>query len=556
MNDNLFKIENLSLAFPKENRTVIDHVSFTIPKGKVVGILGESGSGKSLTAYTLMHLLPKHAIIESGDITFYDGEKTIDWLALSKKEKQRIRAKKVAMIFQEPMSSFNPTLKLGKQVVETLTVNEGISNNTAKARVLSLFEEVKLMEPKKVFSSYPHEVSGGQKQRAMIAMALATRPDLLIADEPTTALDVTVQRSILELLKLVQQQYGISILFISHDIGVLAEISDELLVMYHGKMVEKGTTKQITKHPTHPYTRGLMACRPTLNSEQKKLPTVKDFIENNSVCQTPIVSTIDYEKSLLSVNNLNVEYITKRNLLGKTIQAYQAVKAVSFNVFKGETLGLVGESGCGKTTLGRALIHMIKESSDELLYDGMQVSKLKGKKLHTFKKKVQLIFQDPYSSLNPRIYIGEAIAEVMLAHHIGKSRRSRRHKTEALLDKVGLNKNYYYRYPHELSGGQRQRIVIARALATEPEFVICDEAVSSLDVSIQAQILNLLNDLKKQFNLTYIFISHDLAVVKYMSDRIMVMNAGKLVEMNTTEQLYLNPQEEYTKKLLEAIPRI
>ncbi len=558
MNDKLLTVENLTISFFEDGKAkrVIDDLSFAVPRGKVLGVLGESGSGKSLTALTLMHLLPKDAVIEQGKILFFDNEKTINWLSLTPKEQQAVRAKKIAMIFQEPMTAFNPTIKLGKQVVETIVENLNFPHSAAKEKTLSLFEEVKLPDPKKIFNSYPHEVSGGQKQRVMIAMALASEPDLVIADEPTTALDVTVQKSILELLKQIQQQRNITVIFISHDIGVLAEIADELLVLYRGKLMEIGTMEQIIKRPQHPYTKGLMACRPTLEMPREKLPTVQDFMENRTLHNEPIRTNIDKTQKILEVEDLSITYTIKRNLFGKVVKSFQAVKAVSFSVYKGETLGLVGESGCGKTTLGRALIRMIKIGSGNISFNGIPINNLNRKQENNFRKKVQLIFQDPYSSLNPRMLTGEAITEVMQVHTIGKTHKERKEKTMQLLEQVGLSSSYYARYPHELSGGQRQRIVIARALAMEPEFIICDESVSALDVSVQAQILNLLNDLKQKLGLTYIFISHDLSVVKYMSDRIMVMNSGKLVEINKTDQLYLNPEHAYTKKLLSSIPRI
>lgn len=557
LNNNLISIQNLSIAFNdngKQHR-VIDNLTFNIARGEVLGVLGESGSGKSLTALTLMHLLPPNAIIQQGKILFFDREKTIDWLSLNKREQQAVRAKKIAMVFQEPMTSFNPIMKLGKQVAEAMTENMNLSFDVAKSKTLLLFEEVKLPDPLKIFNSYPHEVSGGQKQRVMIAMALATDPDLLIADEPTTALDVTVQKNILDLLRQIQRTRNLTILFISHDIGVLASISDKLMVMYQGRLIENGGVKQIIQTPQHAYTKGLMACRPQLKMERKRLPTVQDFIKGNDLPKTTIISVVDKTKPILEVKNLSVSYIKKRNIFGKPVQSFQAIKNISFSVFKGETLGLVGESGCGKTTLGRTLINLIKTGNGKIFFKGTPVNNLIRKSENEFRKKIQLIFQDPFASLNPRIPVGDAINEVMKVHRIAEGKKERKEKVMTLILQVGLDENYYYRYPHELSGGQRQRIVIARALAVKPEFIICDESVSALDVSVQAQILNLLNDLKQELGLTYIFISHDLSVVKYMSDRIMVMSAGQLIEINETSQIYLNPQQEYTKKLLASIPR-
>ena len=470
------------------------------------------------------------------------------------------------MIFQEPMTSLNPVHKCGAQVVEMLLQHEKVSHKEARERVIELFKEVLLPRPEKIFDSYPHEISGGQKQRVMIAMALVCNPSILIADEPTTALDVTVQKTILELLRDLQKKHNLAIIFITHDLGVIAQIADDIAVMYHGEIVEQGDTQQILHNPQHPYTKGLLACRPPLDSRPERLPTVKDFLSSS---EQPAVSNqpTDIHNSkfkiqnstatpLLKVRDWNVTYPLKKTIFGKVTQELKAVDNITFDIYRGETLGLVGESGCGKTTLGRSLLQLIEHSSGTVVYDGKPLDKLSSKELRHLRTKMQIVFQDPYSSLNPRLTIGDAILEPLRSHHIYDTDSERREAVNTLLEEVGLDRSVYGRYPHEFSGGQRQRVCIARALIVKPELVICDESVSALDVSVQAQVLNLLNDLKRKYGYTYLFITHDLSVVKFFSDRIMVMEKGRMVELNDADELYAHPQQEYTKRLIDAIPRI
>jgi len=462
------------------------------------------------------------------------------------------------MIFQEPMTSLNPTMKCGYQVEEVFHIHKKKSNINPKQKVLELFAEVKLPDPLRAYNSYPHELSGGQKQRVMIAMAIALNPAILIADEPTTALDVTVQKSILDLLKQIQNKYQMSIIFISHDLGIISQIADSIMVMYKGEVVEFGSAEQIIKNPAKPYTIGLLKCRPTLQSKTERLPILADFINPlKEISQQPrlrkskLIST-----PILEVKNLTKKFIVETDVFGKIKKDFLAVNNVSFEVFKGETLGLVGESGSGKSTISRLITQLISSNSGLLIYKGVSLQKLKKRDLQEFHKNVQIIFQDPYSSLNPKITIGEAIMEPMMVHKIYKTRSERIEKTKEILEKVRLAPDAFYKYPHEFSGGQRQRIAIARALSVQPEFIICDESVSALDVSVQAEILNLLNDFKYDFDLTYIFISHDLAVVKYMADRIMVLRNGELIEINETEKLYRSPVSNYTKNLIDSVPQI
>ncbi len=463
------------------------------------------------------------------------------------------------MIFQEPMTSLNPVQKCGAQVVEMLLAHEEVSYKEARKRTLSLFEEVMLPRPEKIFDSYPHEISGGQKQRVMIAMALICHPDVLIADEPTTALDVTVQKAIIELLRTLQKRYHIGIIFITHDLGVIAQIADEVAVMYKGEVVEQGSINDVLYHPQHPYTQGLLACRPPLDCRPQRLPTVKDFLEGHvpECSERPLCGTpSDGGKPLLRVRNLEVTYALEKNILGKATKELKAVDGLSFDLYRGETLGLVGESGCGKSTLGRAILQLIDRSSGSVEYDGVPLNKLSASENKALRRKMQIVFQDPYSSLNPRMTIGEAIMEPLKCHHLMESAQSRRERVLELMGQVGLAEDWFNRYPHEFSGGQRQRVCIARALVLEPELVVCDESVSALDVSVQAQVLNLLNDLKERYGYTYLFITHDLSVVKFLSDRIMVMEKGRIVESGPTDALFANPRHPYTQKLLAALPKI
>jgi peptide/nickel transport system ATP-binding protein len=564
----ILTLNNLSISFSHEGeqQIAVDHISFELQRGSTLGIVGESGSGKSVTSLAIMGLVPKPGgIIDSGSIIFQtsEGVKT-DLMKFPEKEMRLWRGKRIAMIFQEPMTSLNPVYRCGKQVMENILEHEKVSRSEARRRTIDLFREVMLPDPESTFNAYPHQVSGGQKQRVMIAMALACNPDILIADEPTTALDVTVQKNILELLHLLQKKHNISLIFISHNLDVIAEIASQVIVMYKGQIVERGSIEQIFNHPQHPYTKGLLACRPPLGERPQRLRVIADFTNGSGNITDQFISKSEragQHKKLfatapvLKAEGINTIFTLKQNLAGKPIRQFKAVNNVSFDVYPGETLGLVGESGCGKTTLGRTILRLIEPDSGNIVYKDIQVNKLKPDDLRNIRKKLQIIFQDPYSSLNPRITIGEAIIEPMRIHNMHGSEKLRKAKVAELLQKVGLETSHYGRYPHEFSGGQRQRICIARALAVEPEFIICDESVSALDVSVQAQVLNLLNDLKKEFGLTYLFISHDLSVVRYMSDRLMVMHNGEIQEMGEADEVFTNPKSAYTRSLLEAIPK-
>ena len=576
----LLEFKNLVTEFHTEGSTVkaVNNVSFTLNKGETIGIVGESGSGKSVTSLSAMRLIPTPpGVISGGEILFHkENNEVVDLLKLSKEEMRSYRGNELAMIFQEPMTSLNPVFTCGDQVVEAIMLHQKMNVKEAKELTIELFKNVKLPDPERVFNSYPHQISGGQKQRVMIAMAMSCKPSVLIADEPTTALDVTVQKTILELMQQLQKENEMGIMFITHDLGVIAELADKVVVMYKGKVVEQGDVWNIFKNPKHPYTKGLLACRPPLEHRYKFLPTVSDFmqvddsgnIKDSGISVDAFTKKLiipkkireDKQKELLSqnpilqINNLKTFFAIKGGFFGKTTGYVKAVNNVNFDVFPGETLGLVGESGCGKTTIGRTIIQLEQATEGEILYQGKDVTKMNAKELRAFRKEVQIIFQDPYSSLNPRMTIGNAIMEPMQVHGILKNNDERKKRVEELLVRVNLDPTHFYRYPHEFSGGQRQRIGIARALAVNPKFIICDESVSALDVSVQAQVLNLLNELKKDYGLTYIFISHDLSVVKYMSDRMVVMQSGIIEEMGDADDIYRNPKTEYTKKLIDAIP--
>ncbi|TCK67741.1 peptide/nickel transport system ATP-binding protein [Winogradskyella wandonensis] len=559
-NSTLLQVENLSISFVSKNKKteVIHEVSFDVFENEILGIVGESGSGKSVSSLAIMRLLPeKVSKITSGSIQF--GGK--DLLSASQKELQNIRGNDIAMIFQEPMSSLNPSMTCGKQVSELIKKHTSLSKKEIKKEVIDLFSRVRLPNPERIYKAYPHEISGGQKQRVMIAMAISCKPKLLIADEPTTALDVTVQKEILDLLKLLQQETGLSIIFISHDLALMSELADRVVVMYKGQIVENGDVEELFKSPKHQYTKALFNSRPSMKTRLKKLPTVSDFVKD-TVNKTVVTSeerlkrhqAIYNRPPLLEVIDLEKTYISKQGFFKPKTQ-FKAVNNVSFNVYQGETVGLVGESGCGKSTLGNAILQLDKATAGIIKYKGEDITNLDSNRIRSLRKDIQIIFQDPFASLNPRLTVGQAITEPMMVHGIGSNAEERKAKAIDILNEVGLSKEDFNKYPHEFSGGQRQRIGIARTIALEPKLIICDESVSALDISVQAQVLNLLNDLKENFGFTYIFISHDLAVVKYMSDQLLVMNKGEIEEMGEADSIYKNPKKEYTKILIDAIPK-
>lgn len=563
MADSLVSIRNLSIDFQTDDGVVnaVKSISFDIPKGKTVGLVGESGSGKSVTSLALMRLIASPpGKISSGEILF-EGK---DLLKLSEPEMRKVRGKKISMIFQEPMTSLNPVFTVGDQIAETLILHENLGKKEAFEKALSLMNQVGIPNPSQRIKSYPHEMSGGQRQRIMIAMAIACNPQLLICDEPTTALDVTIQKQILELLGDLQEKYKMSMLFITHDLGVIADIANDVAVMYRGHIVEKNSVENIFSNPQHPYTKGLLACRPSLKTKTARLPTVSDFMSEDGkekkadvrlLGEKKVNVVTDKNPVILELNDVKKHFPIRGGVFGGVKNWIKAVDGVSLKVHKGRTLGLVGESGCGKSTLGRTILRLIEPTSGDIKYDKVNIPTLPGSELRKLRRRMQIIFQDPYASLNPRMTIGTALMEPMVIHDLYKTKDERMDRAAKLMDKVGLDRKFLNRYPHEFSGGQRQRICIARALAVEPEFIICDESVSALDVSIQAQILNLLLDLQKELNLTYIFISHDLAVVKFIADEVAVMYNGHVVEKADAISIYENPQHDYTKKLLSAIPR-
>lgn len=565
MPESIVKVENLSVEFNTDSGLIkaINNISFQIPKGKTLGLVGESGSGKSVTSLAIMRLIANPpGKITSGKIHF-QGQ---DLLKITENQMRLVRGNKISMIFQEPMTSLNPVFTVGDQIAESLILHKKLSKAQAHKRVLELLDQVGIPDPTKRIRSYPHEMSGGQRQRIMIAMAIACEPDLLIADEPTTALDVTIQKQILELIASLQKKYGMSVMFITHDLGVIGDIADEVAVMYRGNIVECGTKDEIFKNPKHPYTKGLIACRPTLEKSPLRLPTISDFMTDEGKEKSFDLKSLKIEKSqrlfdeaknptLLEMRNIKKYFPLEKNFFGGVTSWVKAVDDVSLKVRKGRTLGLVGESGCGKTTLGRTVLRLLEPTSGEIFYKGIDITKLNRTDMRALRRKMQIIFQDPYASLNPRMTIGSTLTEPLVIHKLCSSRAEREDRATQLLVRVGLERNMLNRYPHEFSGGQRQRICIARALAVQPEFIVCDESVSALDVSVQAQILNLLLDLQDEFNLSYIFISHDLAVVKYISDEVAVMNNGVVVELADAVQIYKNPKHEYTQKLLGAIPK-
>ncbi|MBK8704807.1 MAG: ABC transporter ATP-binding protein [Saprospiraceae bacterium] len=570
----ILEVTDLRVLFntPAGPLTAVNGVSFSIQKGETLGIVGESGSGKSVTALSVMGLLPVQiGAIPGGKMVYYpENEEPVFLNALRGSQWRTIRGRRIAMIFQEPMTSLNPVMRCGEQIVEAIRLHHGVQEAEAKITALSWLEKVQINDPLRVFEAYPHQLSGGQKQRIMIAMALCGHPDILIADEPTTALDVTVQQTILALLNQLKKDLGLSVLFITHDLGVMAAIADRVLVMRQGNIVEEGKMERLFKTPQHPYTKGLLACRPPLDVRLKRLPVIADFEKNADTADlTTIVAAnaftseeitqrqavLHQSPPLLEVEGLHTWFSGKSGFWNRTPSWVKAVDDANFEVYKGETLGLVGESGSGKTTLGRSILRLVEPRQGRVIFDGRDVSRFSRQELTAIRSQMQIIFQDPYASFNPRLMVGEAIVEPMIVHGIGSSQSERRDMAIALLEKVGLEGAFFSRYPHEFSGGQRQRIGIARALAVNPRFIVCDECVSALDVSVQAQVLNLLKSLQEERGLTYIFISHDLSVVRFMSDRIAVMKEGKIVELADAEDIYRRPQHPYTRQLLAAVPR-
>jgi peptide/nickel transport system ATP-binding protein len=585
----LLSVQHLTVDFHAQrgHTRAVAEVSFEVDRGEVVAIVGESGSGKSVTSLALLGLLAKPAArIEQGTARFASeklGE--VDLLQLTETQLQQVRGNDISMIFQEPMTSLNPVLTCGYQVVEALLLHTVLTPKEAETRTIELFAEAQLPRPAQIFKAYPHEISGGQKQRVMIAMAMACRPALLIADEPTTALDVTVQAKILQLIRDLRREHGTAVLFITHDLGVVAEIADRIIVMYRGKVVEQGTVLDIFTKPQHPYTRGLLACRPRLSIGKARLPVVADFMQvdeaGNFVAQPIQVGeeplqmpfaelrtnsdtskTFPVEQNLrstaveplLRVEGLRVYFPVRKGFFSRTTEFVKAVDDVSFTIQRGETVGLVGESGCGKTTLGRALLRLTEPTAGRILFEGQNLAVLPAGELRHRRREFQLVFQDPYAALNPMLTVGEAILEPLRVHGVGGTRAEQKGRVRELLRTVGLSDDAEQRYPHEFSGGQRQRICIARALALRPKLIVCDESVSALDVSVQAQVLNLLNDLKRELGITYLFVTHDLSVARFMSDHLLVMSQGKIVESGPAAQVYAQPQHPYTQQLLAAIP--
>ena len=577
----LLQVKNLVTEFKSDGELIkaVNDISFTLNKGETIGIVGESGSGKSVTSLSIMQLIPNPpGRISGGEILYHsknDGIKNLR--SLPSKQMRSFRGNEIAMIFQEPMTSLNPVYTCGSQVMEVIVLHQKISKKDAKLKTIALFEQVQLPDPARIFDSYPHQISGGQKQRVMIAMAMSCNPRILIADEPTTALDVTVQKTILDLMLQLQKEQDMGIMFITHDLGVIAELADKVMVMYKGKVVEQGPVLEIFSNPKHPYTKSLLACRPPLDKRIMRLPVSSDFMKTdesgnmieiaktvseaiNSVIVTREQRFLEHRElysrsKILELQNIKTYFPKNKGFFGKATEWIKAVDDVSFDVYEGETLGLVGESGCGKTTLGRTILRLNEPSNGKIFFERKDLLRMEQEEMRHLRKDMQIIFQDPYSSLNPRITIGEAIMEPMQVHNVLSNNKQRKEKVYELLKKVGLEEKQFNRYPHEFSGGQRQRICIARALSLNPKFIICDESVSALDVSVQAQVLNLLNDLKREFKFTYIFISHDLSVVKFMSDRMAVMKSGKIVELGDADLIYMKPQTEYTKKLISAIPK-
>jgi len=565
----MLQVKNLKVQFKTQNGLIeaVKDSSFTLQKGETVGIVGESGSGKSVTALALMRLHSQANTLITGEILFNDT----NILQIEEEEMRHLRGNRIAMIFQEPMTSLNPVFTCGHQVTEAIRLHLGLNKSEAKKRAIELFNEVQLPRPEAIFDSYPHQISGGQKQRIMIAMALSCDPEILIADEPTTALDVTVQKTIIELLQRLKSERNMSLVFISHDLGVVSEIADKVIVMYKGEIVEEAETKTIFSHPKHPYTKGLLACRPAPDYHLKKLPVVADFLDDETKGGASIEKIREQyaykpgeikehrkklyaQQPILKINELSTWFPVGSGFFARKKEFVKAVNKVSFDVYPGETLGLVGESGCGKSTLGRSILRLIEPTSGDINFENTDLRKLDKHDMRNMRSDIQIIFQDPYSSLNPRLTVGDSLMEPLQVHQLYDNNTKRKKRVMELLERVNLQPEYFNRYPHEFSGGQRQRIVIARALALQPKFIICDESVSALDVSVQAQVLNLIRELQQEFNLTYIFISHDLSVIKHISDRVMVMNKGEIIETGDPDEIYYHPKMEYTKRLIASIP--
>ena len=555
----LLDIKNLIISFQKSNEIfkAVNEISFQIEAGKFTAVVGESGSGKSLTALSILQLLPEGASV-SGNIIFNTNENPTELTSLNNKSISDIRGHQISMIFQEPMTALNPLIKCGKQVSEILLRHQKISKQAAKEKTLQFFTEVELPNPEKIFNSYPHQISGGQKQRVMIAMAIACNPKLLIADEPTTALDVRVQKSIMILLKKLQVQYNMSVLLITHDLGLVNDVADDIVVLYKGNIVESGNARDILLLPGNAYTKGLLMCKPSPELKGKKLPVLSDFLSTENEIKFDeeennfAAINRNFTEPIISVDSLKVHYPSTKNIWGKVTSYHKAIDDVSFNVYAQETIGIVGESGCGKSTLGRAILQLIKPNSGFIKINGININNQD----HSIKKgkELQIVFQDPYGSLNPRLTIGDAITEPMKVHGLFGNKNQRKEKAISLMEQVSLNADQFNKYPHQFSGGQRQRICIARALSTEPSIMVFDESVSALDVSVQAQVLNLINDLKAKYQFTSLFISHDLSVVHYISDRIIVMKAGKIVEQGDANEIFFNPKDEYTRELIGSMP--
>jgi len=567
--ETILEVDNLKVSFgTKESRVVaVNGISYTLSKGETLGIVGESGSGKSVSCMSLLKLVPTPpGNYDSGKITFANAEKNL--LQMKEAEIRHYRGAEIAIIFQEPMTSLNPSHRCGRQVAEMLHLHTDWDKGKIKSYVLELFDKVKLPDPERIYKSYPHQLSGGQLQRVMIAMAISCNPKVLIADEPTTALDVTVQKSIIQLMKELNRHNDNSTIFITHDLGVINQIADTVLVMQKGEVKEYGPVEQVFHYPSHPYTKGLLACRPPLDRRFRRLPIVADFLqkpveEHDTYVRSLIQTVQDYQEHLQSVQsqpvlleakNIKKYYPSETNFFGKPTAYVKAVDDVSFILRKGEVIGLVGESGCGKSTLGRVLLCLDDPTEGFALFEGKDLFSMDPRSLRSLRKDFQIIFQDPYSSLNPRMTVGQAIIEPMRVHKMHGNDKQRKEKAIELLEKVGMQADHYQRYPHQFSGGQRQRICIARSLGLNPKFILCDESVSALDVSVQAQVLNLLQDLKDEFELSYLFISHDLSVIKFIADQVLVMQSGKIVERGDVETVINNPQNEYTQKLIASIP--